>query len=109
MLLRTISLEAMTASRTCTRTEMRKGFAELGTALGGTQVVKISFVEQICNALGQKVLSCSRTATRCDKPSPSWKARFDQVGKRFDATHELIIRQHHAEVMAELNKLQNKS
>jgi hypothetical protein len=35
------------------------------------------------------------------------ESRFDQVGKRFDATHELIIRQH-AEVMAELGKLQNK-
>jgi hypothetical protein len=40
-------------------------------------------------------------------PSLVVESRFDQVGKRFDATHELIIRQH-AEVMAELGKLQNK-
>jgi hypothetical protein len=36
------------------------------------------------------------------------ESRFHQVGKRFDASHELIIRQH-AEVMAEMGKLQNKS
>jgi hypothetical protein len=40
-------------------------------------------------------------------PSLVVEGRFDQVGKRFDATHELIIRQH-AEVMVELGKLQNK-
>lgn len=35
------------------------------------------------------------------------ESRFDQVDKRFDATRELMVRLH-AEVMAELGKLQSK-